>query len=270
MTLPFRLVAACLMLALAPVVPAGNDLVPQASAIVLLEEDRLPPMPDFRQRFDAAVTFRETRRDGAATGFIARVHGGIALVIRGSAALDERAVREACTNSLNHRQVCEAVAARDGHALVVVAGTDLDPLDAHLLHTRVVSALLDDNALAVYRGGTLLARNTYRVLARGASREAPPAWLWVDMRITRSERGIAVATLGLTRFGLLEIETRDVLRDSSEVFDLIRAMASYLIKNGAVIEDGETVGDSTDDNIVVRKAPSFRNEGETVYRVEYR
>lgn len=106
--------------------------------------------------------------------------------------------------------------------------------------------------------------------SQGISREAPPAWLWVNFRVTNDlAKGFSLSTQGMEAFDLREIEARDVNRPGREVFGLLLGMAQYLIAKGPVIQDGETIGDSPALDIRVRQGPSYWREGATVYRVTW-
>jgi hypothetical protein len=83
------------------------------------------------------------------------------------------------------------------------------------------------------------------------------------------ERGFSLSTQGMEDFQLREIEAKDVNQEGLEVFSLLLGTAQYLVKNGPVIKDGDTIGDSPALNIRVRQGPSYWREGVTVYRVTF-
>ena len=57
--------------------------------------------------------------------------------------------------------------------------------------------------------------------------------------------------------------------DRVSLFGFVYDVSVYLLEMGPVIADGDTVGQKRGECIEIRYAPSFRNEDETVYRVEF-
>jgi hypothetical protein len=75
-------------------------------------------------------------------------------------------------------------------------------------------------------------------------------------------------TWGLSAFNLMEIELRCFEGDALEMVGILLDMASYLIKRGAVIGDGHTIGQDGDEKkFMVRHEPSSIVPGWTVYRL---
>jgi hypothetical protein len=55
----------------------------------------------------------------------------------------------------------------------------------------------------------------------------------------------------------------------SQVYGFACDLVQYLIEQGPVIEDGDTVGRNGDQKIVVHHAPSMLNRGELVYKLAF-
>jgi hypothetical protein len=129
---------------------------------------------------------------------------------------------------------------------------------------------MDSNAIASYWGASLQSREAFLRQSTKISRDLPPAWLWVNFRVSNDvEKGFSLSTQGMEEFGLREIEAKDINRPGREVFTLLIGTAQYLISKGPVIKDGETIGDSPTLNIRVRQGPSYWREGLIVYRVTW-
>ncbi len=198
------------------------------------------------------------------------MHGGTVMIGLIDAPLPKGQIDDLCAGAWYWRQACEATAAHRAHIVASVLDTDLDKLDASLLLTDVVAALMDANAIASYWGASLQSRDAVLRQSAKLSRELPPVWLWVNFRVTNDlEKGFSLSTQGMEQFDLREIEAKDVNRPGRDVFSLLVGMAQYLISKGPVIKDGETVGDSPALNIRVLQGPSYWREGATVYRVTW-
>lgn len=265
------LLAAVLALAAAaPAWAAGPDAM-RVLSFVLLAEPRLPPAADFKARLDARLQDRTRIRSMEADGdkvILLRTAAGTVMVGLIDAPLPRGQLDGLCRDAWYWRTACEETARHKAHAVVAVMDPTLDKLDAHLLQTHVVAALMDANAIASYWGASLQSRQAVLDQSAGASRTRAPVGLWVDFRISNDPlKGFSMSTEGLEAFGLAEIETKDVLRSGREVFALVAGLAEYLVEQGPVVRDGDTIGASPALNIRVRQGPSYWREDATVYRV---
>jgi hypothetical protein len=255
------------VLILSPVLAHAADLSKvRASSVVLLAEPRLPPPGVVRERLEQRLKGRlkvdAMEADGAKV-VLFRLRGGTVAIGLIESPLPKGQIDDLCAGAWHWKAACEATASHRGHVFITVLDTDLDTLDASLLLTDVVAALMDSNAIASYWGASLQSRDAFLKQSADVGREQPPVWLWVNFRISNDiEKGFSLSTQGMEAFGLREIEAKDV-------FSLLLGMAQYLIQKGPVIKDGETIGASPALNIRVRQGPSYWREGATVYRVTY-
>ena len=242
-------------------------------SFVLISEPRLPDAKGFRTDLEKRIAGRLTISDMEADGhkvILLRIRGGTVMIGLIDAPLPTGEIKDLCAAAWYWRQACEATAAHRAHIVVSVLGTDLDKLDANLLLTDVVAALMDGNAIASYWGASLQPRDAVLRQSARISRDQPPVWLWVNFRLTSDpQKGFSLSTQGMDKLDLREIEAKDVNRPGQDIFILLVGMAQYLASKGPVIKDGETIGDSPALNIRVRQGPSYWREGATVYRVTW-
>jgi len=262
----------CLLFTLLPA-RAAEPSKAKALSFVLLSEPRLPEAQAFRAQVEKRLGGRLAITDMEADGrdvILLRVAGGTVMVGLIDAPLSKGQIDDLCAAAWYWRQACQATAGHRAHVAVSVLGTGLDKLDASLLLTDVVAVLMDGNAIASYWGASLQSRDAFLRQSAAISRDQPPAWLWINFRVSRdAERGFSVSTQGMEQFDLREIEAKDVNRPGLDVFVLLQRMAQYLISKGPVIQDGETIGDSPALGIRVRQGPSYWRDGVTVYRVTW-
>lgn len=266
------LAALCLILA-AACAQAAEPARTQVLSYVLVSEPKLPEANAFRESLEKRVAGRfkvgEMDADGQKV-ILLRMHGGTVMVGLIEAPLPKGQIDDLCATAWYWRQACEAAAAHRAQIVVSVMGTTLDRLDANLLLTDVVAALMDGNAIASYWGASLQSREAVLRQSERIGRDAPPVWLWINFRVTNDlDKGFSLSTQGMEAFDLREIEAKDVNRSGREVFGLLLGMAQYLVSKGPVIKDGETIGESPSLNIRVRQGPSYWREGATVYRVTW-
>ena len=245
----------------------------RASSFVVLAEPKLPVATEFRAALEARFNGKHKIDDMESDDkkvILLRIRGGTVMVGLVDAKLPAGTVDDLCKGTWYWRAACEVVARHTAHVYVATLDTNLDQLDAALLQNDVVASLMDGNAIASYWGASLQSKDTFLKQSASASRDNPPVWLWVNFRMTSDqEKGWSLSTQGMETFGLNEIETKDAKRDGRDIFTLLHWTAQYLIQKGAVIKDGETIGESPALNIRVRRGPSYWRDGVTVYRVVY-
>lgn len=262
----------CLVLGYSTIRAAEPSKV-QVLSFVLVAEPKLPEANAFRADLEKRLVGRFEVGDMEADGqkvILLRMHGGTVMIGLIEAPLPKGQIDDLCAAAWYWRQACEATASHRAQIVASVLGTTLDRLDANLLLTDVVAALMDSNAIASYWGASLQSRDAVLRQSARISRDTPPVWLWVNFRVTNDvEKGISLSTQGMEEFDLREIEAKEVNRPGRDVFTLLVGMAQYLVSKGPVIKDGETIGESPALNIRVRQGPSYWREGATVYRVTW-
>lgn len=158
-------------------------------------------------------------------------------------------------------------AARDhkAHLLVAVLGRGHTPLEAGELFVKVASSCLKTpNALGIYDCGTVWLPEHFiesaMVMKEG---EAPLADL-VFIGLYQNEKGVSSWTNGLRSFGKEELEILESSQAPSEVYDLMWNVSAYLIKEGAVLRDGETIGFTAEQKLKMTVSKGVYVEGQSV------
>lgn len=161
----------------------------------------------------------------------------------------------------------------NAHVVTWVSGPGR-PLDAHRHLTRLVSAVLRaTDGIGVYWGTAahVVRADVFDGIAHQSAEDSLPVALWVDFRVFACDADddrSALFTVGLSAFGLMELEIAPSDKPPGDLRELGMTVASYLIENGAVLGDGDTVGATEGQRVVVRHAPSMVDRPTTVYRLE--
>ncbi len=156
------------------------------------------------------------------------------------------------------------------HVVTWVSGTG-PQVDAHRHLTRLVCAVLRaTDALGVYWGaaGQVVRADVFDGIAHESEPDSLPVALWVDFRALVEEGRASLFTVGMRTFGLIELEIAPSEKAPGDLRELAVNVARYLIEQGRVIGDGDTVGGTEDERVVVRHAPSMVDRPHTVYRLE--
>lgn len=176
-----------------------------------------------------------------------------------------------CETSVLWKNATKEVGEHKAHLIVtVMRNEELNPVQVSILLTQITSSILStcEYSIGVYwPNATLVVPKlifidfSEQVLPKG-----PPVHIWVDFRVGPSEEdGSSGFTTGLAALGLMEIEAVNVPETVSGLKDRLTGIADYLISNGPVIKDGDTVGEDKDEFIrVVFGTSEFGIEGQVM------
>lgn len=166
----------------------------------------------------------------------------------------------------------EEVAKHTSHVIVTIAGTgDYSPVQAVIAIARLALVALElYDGMGVYWGNGSVCNNreTFENFCDEMSEEHVP--LPAVMRfqfVSTSDEEHGLYTLGLSQFGLMEIEVDHSTMELSELFEYVCNVAHYLVMSGPVIADGNTIGSDENERIVVRHQPSMIDKSRKVYKI---
>lgn len=162
----------------------------------------------------------------------------------------------------------KAVQAHTAHLVVACTGVPKDHIDAINMaaYVSVVSAALAGMTpcLAVYwsAGDTITQGVQWRERTKALLKKEIPIDLWLQFRFmpggpSYPDKSLACITTGLQAFVGREIEFRPEVLSPGDIFQRVSGMALYLMQQGLVVKDGDTVGASETEIIRV----TYRDEG---------
>lgn len=180
-----------------------------------------------------------------------------------------------CATSAIWPDAAKVLKQHTAHMLVTLMfKSAMHPVERSNLLTQVTSAVAEttDAALGVYwSNATLVVQpKVFRQFALRVLPQGPPIPIWVDFRIGPNEDGkMAGFTHGMKALGLMELETETSPESAEELHGRFEGLIEYLLENGPVIKDGDTVGENAKERIKVNYADSsFGHEGQ-VMRLDY-
>ena len=157
--------------------------------------------------------------------------------------------------------------------LITMTGGAADPVRRRLTLTAVTAlAAKQAGVMAVYWGDARLV--IFPPLFVGMAEEintpqSPPLYLWVDLRAFRNEDGTTgLFTTGLAPLGHMEIEIPSIKMEIGELREWLLEIMCYLLENGPVLMDGQTIGMSAEQQIRIRHCPSIFGHPGQVIRLE--
>lgn len=163
----------------------------------------------------------------------------------------------------------EAVQRHRSHYLVTAMGGD----DLRTVISRLVIFVREFiqcfPAIGVYWGNGSIANSTEAFLEWGKDTSADnlPLNLIMRFQFVSGDAGLSMYMLGMEQFKLMNIEVEDSQKEPMELIEFVFNVAQYLVQSGPVIEDGNTVGGSVEEKILVRYGESMLGNGEQVYRI---
>jgi len=160
-----------------------------------------------------------------------------------------------------------------GHIIVTVSA-DCEPIERLKMLTQVTAAIVGtcDAALGVYWGDSTLVMSPemFRDFATEMLPDGLPLYIWIDFRVGQGKDGkTAGFTAGMSALGHMELETLNSPEPPGELKERFFGLAYYLLENGPVISDGDTIGEDANERIkIIYSDSSFGHENQ-VMRLDY-
>ncbi len=178
----------------------------------------------------------------------------------------------ACRTAWYWPEAADRFRGHSAHVPAVLLVEDEDRINAALLLTGLVAAVAAcSSAVGVYwaASGLVQPPEAFVSYCQEGDEEFLPLNLWIDFRLLEGDDGdCALATTGLEDFGHAEIEVQSSRQPPEVVWERAFKMAHYLLENGPILEDGETVDLSDDERMVVHYGPSMWDPSLLVLRLE--
>jgi hypothetical protein len=167
----------------------------------------------------------------------------------------------------------ENVKKHRSHLLITMTGGTSDVVRRRLILTAVTAlAAKQPGVMAVYWPEATLVLFPPVFIEMGqelTSPEAPPLYLWVDLRAFRNEDGTTgLFTTGLAPLGLMEMEIPSIDMDAGELREWMLNIMYYLLEKGPVLKHGETIGMTADHKVKIRHVASKFGHPGKVIRLE--
>lgn len=168
----------------------------------------------------------------------------------------------------------EEVATHRAH--VIVTNTcvgDQSPIESAIAVSKLALVALSlFDGIGVYWGNASVcnSRAVFEDFCQDMSDEHISVPVWLRFQLFRaSEDCIGMYTLGMPQFDLMDIEVERCAMNVGDLFEFVSNIAHYLIQSGPVIADGNTVGGSAEERIVVHHRPSMIDEEKKVYKIVF-
>jgi hypothetical protein len=170
----------------------------------------------------------------------------------------------------------EALATLRPHAmhLVVVVTAQTDEIARARVLTQVIASLglafSSANGVLWSLADLLIPMKLFRSFAQDLMPKGPPVHLWVKFHAGHNHAQQACAyTRGLAGLGLMDIEAGASPQPVNELGRRLESIAGYLLANGPVIKNGDTLGESGREIVRVDYGPSLFDNPHQVMHLNY-
>lgn len=178
-----------------------------------------------------------------------------------------------CETSWLWKDAAKELRKHTSHLIVTILSKS-DPIEQSKLLTQVCSSILAvcEQAPGIYwSNATLLVPSKlFQEFAQTFLPTGLPVLIWVDVRAGKRDNGkTAGFTSGMSALGHMELETETSTESPGELRQRFLSLAEYLLENGPVIKDGDTIGEDANERIRVVYSKSAFGHKEKVMRLEY-
>lgn len=180
-----------------------------------------------------------------------------------------------CATSWMWRDASEVLKKHKRHIIITWMIKSLDEIQISTIVSQLTASVLEEvNGHGVYWGNAALLnkKDVFCDMVYEIDKIGLPLYLWIDFRVERNrDNSINLITYGLSNFGVMEIEVVNTKKNFGDVLDFVYNISNYLIENGNVIKDGDTIGEDANQRITANHKESVwtnDNRG-TVLRVNF-
>lgn len=159
------------------------------------------------------------------------------------------------------------VANHKGHIIISILDTGKNDLLENIVFSQVTSAVLKNSqALGVYLGSrTLVLKKEFYLENMDMMSESDlPIYNWVYFGLRQENGKQSVYTYGLSDFGKKEMEIVDSSKFLDELNEMMYNLTHYVIAFNVTLNDGETVGITAEEKILISESKGRFLEGKTL------
>lgn len=201
-----------------------------------------------------------------------RLNGDLAAVSVMPHPIDWSKVAVACVRAWYWPEAVEALRNHVAYVLVAIQPEAADRLRAAMSLTALTAAVANTTqAAGVYwsASGLVHAPEAFATYAKQMTPSELPLLLWVSLQLSQESDGsFSVYTTGLREFGQMEIEAHGAQRDRQFLLDRVFDVVHYLLEKNPVLRDGETIGTTDEEKLLITVGPSKRDPNMEVVHLE--
>lgn len=181
-------------------------------------------------------------------------------------------VAQVCKLAYYWKEAEETLKPHQAHIIVSIMSEE-DGITKYNLLTKVTASLLKISpALGVYMGTQNLVMPVERYIEESEllHSNSLPISLWVYFGLYAEEDGaISGYTYGLSEFGKMELEISHSTQSLTDIYGFLFNISHYLLVQSPELKDGETIGMTADQKVMMTHQESRYLEGITVIDLDF-
>lgn len=240
--------------------------------MILCQDSPQPDLPaliaDFSARFGNAPQPSDLQHTGSVASFkLGQVDIYIAPI---EASFPWSDLSGPCESSILWKDATNQLRDHKSHIIVTVSGADAGPeaLSTYLTQTAVSTMHVTPHALGVFwsNAAMIIPKDIFTEFAEKVLPEGPPLDIWVDFRVGWNEDKTSSGfTTGMHALGHKEFEVTSSPEKPSELRERLESLAYYVLENGSVLNDGDTLGvDENEKLSITHEHSQFGQSGEVI------
>lgn len=162
-------------------------------------------------------------------------------------------------------------AAHEAHLIATLEEQDEGLSPRRLLRfSRLLAGVVDgvDGVVGIYSGEAHATHDPDFFRDMAMEEGLLPVHLWNGVSIAANQERVSLLSLGMQQLGQPNLELTGPRGDGNALIGYFFNLLEYAAKRGGPVADGDTVGRSAEEKLVVRHEPSPIAEGETVWCVD--
>ena len=181
-------------------------------------------------------------------------------------------IEPVCRSAYYWPEAGETMQKQQAHVIVSIM-SDTSALEKYKLLTKVITAILKlSPALAVYQGMQSLILSPERYLEESdlLHNNSLPISLWVYFGLfTEEDETISGYTYGLHEFEKMELEVNQSKQTLPDIYGFLYNISHYLLAHNPVLKDGETIGMTAEQKVMMTHSPSRYLDDTTVIDLDF-
>jgi hypothetical protein len=157
--------------------------------------------------------------------------------------------------------------------VVFVSSPRESKINVNLVCTKVVKTLASmTRAIGIYWGSSsqVINKRTFNVYCTMMKKKTYPVPIWIKVTGFRKKNGTYyVYSVGMHAFGHRELEIQSYKGSFKDVYFFMLDLADYVLKQGKVIKNGDTIGGASKDKLKVIFKKSDINKKINVMSIKF-
>jgi len=240
-------------------------------AMVMLDDNNSFCVDSFCNDYTSNYNSLVEEPTGDSASFIFKIEGEMAAIAHMNIPIPSSDIKETAIYSYNWQTALKDTDRHQSHLIVSLMQGGQDQIKRFKIFTKIICSLLrTTNAIGIYKGSQslLIPKDDYLNEAHLMSEEFLPLNLWIYFGLRVTDKGKSGYTYGLKEFNKTEMEILDSSKSMEDIREFLFNITHYVLDNDITFQDGQTIGDSAEEKILIKFSKGKFIEGNT-FKFDY-